>query len=139
MALRAAPRVGTLALAVGAGLWSAGDGSGSVLGWLWVPMSVAALPPEPRLWWRYVLAGTPTPWQVAHGGSVRFFVSDRGRNGVQVIARLREAGRLTLGETVRRLAHPADPVFDDLTADSAARLKTILEEAGATVRIADDA
>jgi hypothetical protein len=137
--LRAAPRLGVAALAAAAVGFSVSGGipgiPGWVLDWLWLPLSAAAVPSSPRRWWRYVQFGRPERWRVSHSGTTCLFVTDPGRNRVQVAARLREHGPLDLREAVQRLDDPTRPIWDDLTDDSAGRLGVILEQVGAAVRV----
>jgi hypothetical protein len=138
-ALRAAPRLTAAVLAVAmVGLSAAGGIPGipaGMLDWLWLPLSAVAIPSSPKRWWRYVKHGTPTPWQVSHSGTTCLTVTDPGRKRVQVAARLREHGPLDLREALQRMENPTRPIWNDLTADSANRLRVILEQTGATVRV----
>ena len=137
--LRAAPRLTAAVLAVAVvGLSVAGGIPGVpawILEWLWLPLGAVAIPSSPKRWWTYVKHGTPKPWQVSHSGTTCLIVTDPGRKRAQVAARLREHGPLDLREAVQRMEDPTRPIWADLTADSADRLRVILEQAGAAVSV----
>jgi hypothetical protein len=88
-----------------------------------------------RQWWRYVKHGKPAPWRVEHGGATALFITDPGRDRLQVVAYLQEHGGLGFGEAVQRADDPSRPVWDDLTRESADRLRAVLVDAGATASV----
>jgi Ribosomal protein L7/L12 C-terminal domain len=88
-----------------------------------------------REWWRYVRHGKPPPWRVDHGGAIALFVTDPGRDRFEVVAALQAHGGLDSREASDLADDPSRPVWDDLTSESADRLRAVLAEAGATVSV----
>ncbi|GAB1644097.1 hypothetical protein [Krasilnikovia sp. MM14-A1259] len=134
---RAAPRIITIVVLAVAGSAAEGMTTGAVastLHWVSFPLVMLAASGS-KQWWRYVMDGRPASWRVEQGGTTALFVTDPGRDLVQVAGLLRKHGGLNFGEALNRAQNPSRPVWDDLASESAERISLLLTNAGATVDV----